>query len=205
MYCNPVVQGGRVYFGSWAGFYYALDQRTGELIWKCQTKPDGVNGGLPDSAAPTLHKNYLYVQKGGRQIAAIHKDRGTIDWTWSAPPGFLQNGTLAAYGNKVYGSAVREVTTLPYNATIYCFSDVESGGELLWQHKGGGGLTASVMTRDKLVFGSSADPFLTCLDPETGTLIWRTHVGGIMLESVPAIYGNRVYALIKNGYLYAVE
>ena len=76
---------------------------------------------------------------------------------------------------------------------------------MLWQYKGGGGLTAPVMTKDKLIFGSSADPFITCLNLENGEIIWRTHVGGMMLESVPALYGNKVFALLKNGYLYAIE
>ena len=40
---------------------------------------------------------------------------------------------------------------------------------------------------------------------ENGEIIWRTHVGGMMLESVPALYGNKVFALLKNGYLYAIE
>ncbi|GAL67977.1 serine/threonine protein kinase-related protein [Jejuia pallidilutea] len=205
VYCNPAVEGNVVYTGSWAGFYYAFDQKTGKLLWKSKTQPDSTLGGLPDSSAPVLHKNYLYVQKAGREIAAINKNSGKIEWAWEAPVGFLQNGTVAAHGNMFFGSAVRQVTTLPYNATIFAFTDVENGGKLQWQYKGGGGLTAPVITKDKLVFGSSADPFMTCLDPKTGNVIWRTYVGGIMLESVPAIYGNKVYALIKNGYLYAIK
>ena len=205
VYCNPVTEGNVVYVGSWSGYYFAFDQETGKLLWRTKTQPEGVNGGLPDSAAPVLHKDHLYVQKAGTFLVALNKYTGEIEWEWFAPPGFLQNGTVAANGDKVFASVVRQVTSLPYNATIFAFSDVENGSEILWQYKGGGGLTAPVMTKDKLIFGSSADPFIICLNPESGEVIWRTHVGGMMLESVPALYGNKVFALIKNGYLYAIE
>ncbi|MFY0654922.1 MAG: PQQ-binding-like beta-propeller repeat protein [Cyclobacteriaceae bacterium] len=205
VYCNPITDGIVVYVGSWSGYYFAFDQDTGKLLWRTKTQPEGSNGGLPDSSAPVLHKNHIYVQKAGHYLTAINKSNGEIVWDWFAPKGFLQNGTVAAYGDKVYGSVVRRVTSLPYNASIYAFQDVEGGSELLWKYKGGGGLTAPVMTRDKLIFGSSADPFVTCLNPDNGEVIWRTHVGGKMLESVPSIYGNKAFALIKNGYLYAFE
>ncbi len=205
VYCNPITEDGVVYTGSWSGYYFAFDQASGELLWRTKTQPEGSEGGLPDSAAPVLYKNHIYVQKAGFFIAAINKYTGIIDWEWAAPRGFLQNGTVAANGNRVFGSVVRKVTDLGYHAEIIAFNDVPNGGEKLWSYRGGGGLTAPVLTKDKLIFGSSADPFLTCLSPETGEIIWRLNVGGIMLESVPSIYGNKVFALIKNGYLYAVE
>jgi outer membrane protein assembly factor BamB len=205
VYCNPIVDGNVVYTGSWAGYYFAFNQETGKLLWRTKTQPEGANGGLPDSAAPVLHKGHIYVQKAGHWLTALDKNDGSIAWEWFAPAGYLQNGTIAANGDMIYASVIRMVTDLPYDATIHTFQDVESGSTKLWTYRGGGGLTAPVLTEDKLIFGSNADPFLTCLDPISGRVLWRTHVGGKMLESVPAIYGNKVFALIKNGYLYAVE
>lgn len=205
VYCNPITKDGVVYGGSWSGYYFAWNQETGDLKWRCKTQPEGVDGGLPDSSAPVLHKNHLYVQKGGSHIAAINKSNGKVDWEWKAPIGFLQNGTVAAQGSMIYGSVVRQVTTIPYSASIYAFSDIAHGGKLQWTYRGGGGLTAPVLADNHLIFGSSADPFLTCLNKKNGKVIWRTHVGGMMLESVPAIYGKQAFALIKNGYLYAIK
>ena len=205
VYCNPVTENNVVYTGSWSGYYFAFKQDTGELLWRCKTQADGADGGVPDSAAPVLHKDHLYVQKQGKYISAINKYTGKIEWEWESPIGFLQNGTIAANDNMIFGSAARHVTTLPYNTTIYAFKDVENGGDLIWQHKGGGGLTAPVITNNKLIFGSSGSPFITCLNPKTGKMKWRTYVGGMMLESVPAIYGDKVFALVKSGYLYAFK
>ena len=47
--------------------------------------------------------------------------------------------------------------------------------------------------------------FINSLDPKNGNLLWRVYTGGEMLENAPAIYGNQVFALGKNGYLFAIE
>jgi outer membrane protein assembly factor BamB len=204
-YPHPATDSARVYTGSHDGYYYAFDQVTGDVVWSTNTSnPDGT-GGKPDSAAPVLWKGKVYVQKRGHWIAALDQDTGAQLWEWEAPGGFLQNGTIAAYDNKIFGSAIRLLTAIPYNSSIYAFNDVENGGNKLWEYKGGGGLTAPVVAEGKLIFGSTGDVFLTCLNPNDGSVIWRFYTGGAMDESVPALYGNKVIVLCRNGYLFAVK
>jgi outer membrane protein assembly factor BamB len=205
VYCNPAADDERVYSGSWAGYYFALDQETGKLLWRTRTNNGNPSGGLPDSAAPVLWKNHLVVQKAGHELAALHKDDGRIAWTWEAPDGFLQNGSVAALDDRIFGSVVRQVVEIPYNATVVAFEDVEHGAKEVWRYRGGGGLTGPVVTDDKIIFGSSADMFLTCLDPEDGSLRWRLFIGGQMRENVPALYGNMLFAHGNNGFLFAVR
>ncbi|MFC1760651.1 PQQ-binding-like beta-propeller repeat protein [Planctomycetota bacterium] len=205
VYCCPVVDDTTVYAGSWSGYYFAFDQETGQMRWRTATNNGNLHGGLPDSAAPALWKDHLYVQKLGYRLIALHKDSGEVKWEWKGPAGFLQNGTIAAHDDKIFGSIARRATMLPYNATILAFHDVEHGGDKLWEYRGGGGLTTPVMTQDKLIFGSSCDPFLTCLDPGSGTVKWRFYTGGEMMENSPALYGHKIFAHCKNGWLLAVE
>ncbi|ANQ52804.1 PQQ-binding-like beta-propeller repeat protein [Flammeovirga sp. MY04] len=204
VYCNPIIHEDIVITGSWAGYYFCFDQNTGKLIWRTKTQPDHGKGGLPDSSAPVLFKNKIYVQEAGNRLTALDLLTGKKLKSWKVTPGFLQNGTVAVNSNIMVGSCIRSVTKLPYQADIVAFDPFSKSLDPIWTYNGGGGLTASVLTDQHIIFGSSADPFLTCLDFE-GKVIWRTYVGGIMLESVPSIYGNKVFALIKNGYLYAIE
>lgn len=205
VYCMPAFDDECFYVGSWAGYYFAFEHKTGKLRWRVKTGNIEKGGGLPDSAAPTLHKDHLYVQKGGAFITAINIHSGKVEWEWRAPVGFLQNGTLSGLGDKVYASAVQRVVHIPFESHIYCFADVENGSELLWTHRDGGGLTAPVVSDEQLIFGSSTGMFLTSLDPETGALKWRVFTGGEMTENVPAIYGNRLFSVSKNGWLNAVK
>ena len=205
VYCMPVADDENFYVGSWSGYYFAFDQKSGDLRWRTQTGWPETGGGLPDSAAPTLHKNYLYVQKQGHRIAAINIDSGEIDWEWKSRPGYLQNGTLAGLGDMVFASIGRRVTYIPYHSEIIAFSDVESGSDMLWTFRDGGGLTAPVVTDEQLIFGSTCGVFLTSVDPRTGTLKWRLYTGGEMTENVPAIYGDMLFSVSKNGWLNAVK
>ena len=201
-YPHPATDATRVYTGSHDGRYYAFNQETGAVEWSA--KAGTGSGGDPDSAGTTLWKDHLYVQKRGTAIAALDTASGEEVWVWKAPPGFLQNGAVAAFEDMVFGSVVR-LTSLPYHTTVYAFDDVARGGAIRWSRRGGGGLTAPVGAPGKLIFGSSGEVFLTCLDPKDGSLRWRFKTGGPMEESTPAIYGDKVFALCRNGYLFAVK
>ena len=205
IYPVPVADEDNVYIGSWSGYYFAFDQETGKMRWRTQTNNGNLEGGLPDSAAVVIWKGYVYVQKLGRTLAALNTKDGAIDWEYEVPRPFLQNGTIAAHDDTIYASYAHRVTNIPYNATIIALTDVESGSKELWRYKGGGGLTAPVLTDGKLITGSSCDPFVVCLDPEDGSVIWRFFTGGEMRENVPAIYGNKVYVHSTNGWLYAIQ
>ena len=209
-YPHPATDATKVYTGSHDGRYYAFNQTDGSIVWSVDTsnKPDSSSGGNPDSAGMVLWKNHVYVQKRGSRIAALDKDTGVEVWHWRQPANYLQNGTVLAYDDKIFGSVVRDVTAIPYFARIYAFNDVENGGRQLWSYDdggGGGGLTAPVATDGKIIFASSAGVFMNCVDPNNGTLLWRCYVGGPMEEGVPALYGDKVFSHHRNGYFFAIE
>jgi len=209
-YPPPATDDTKVYTGSHDGRYYALNQGNGDVAWSVDTsaKPDAISGGNPDSAGIVLWKDHVYVQKRGSRIAALDRDTGREVWEWKQPANYLQNGAVAAHGDKIFGSVVRQVTAIPYLARIYAFHDVDHGGGELWSYDeagGGGGLTAPVLANEKLIFGSSAGVFMTCVNPDNGELIWRCYVGGPMEEGVPALYGNKVFSHHRNGYFFAIE
>jgi outer membrane protein assembly factor BamB len=206
----PATDKTKVYTGSHDGRYYALYQADGSVAWSVDTseKPDALSGGNPDSAGIVLWKDYVYLQKRGARIAALERDTGKEVWEWKQPANYLQNGAVAARDNKIFGSVVRDVTAIPYLARIYAFHDVDHGGGEIWSYDeagGGGGLTAPVLTNGKLIFGSSAGVFMTCVNQDTGQLVWRCYVGGPMEEGVPALYGNMVFSHHRNGYFFAIE
>ena len=70
---------------------------------------------------------------------------------------------------------------------------------------GGGGYTAPVVTDGKVSFGGTCSIFVTCLDPSNASVKFRVNAFGGMEESVPAIYGNRMFVLNRTGYLYSIK
>ncbi|GAL67990.1 outer membrane protein assembly factor BamB family protein [Jejuia pallidilutea] len=204
VYSIPVKDDKNFYVGSWSGYYFAFDQKTGKMLWRTNTSAHDY-GGLPDSAALMLHEGILYVQQKGGWIAAINTENGNIEWQWKGKRGYLQNATVAAGEDRFFGSVVLKVIELPYSSEIMAFDKIENGGKILWKQDDIGGLTPAVTSKNQLISGSSTSMFLTGLNPKNGEILWRVFTGGEMLENAPAIYGNKVLALCKNGYLFAIE
>lgn len=62
----------------------------------------------------------------------------------------------------------------------------------------------------RVCFGSSTGVFFSWVEAKGNgdgatNLLWRYKTGGIVEESCPAVYGNKVYFLSADGHLYAIE
>jgi polyvinyl alcohol dehydrogenase (cytochrome) len=94
---TPTIVDGAVYVGSWDGFFYALDLRTGTLLWKFQLDaqpavsppptgpPDpGSDGGIVVSSAwfepANAHHSDLVIFGGGYTLYALDAHTGRLFW-----------------------------------------------------------------------------------------------------------------------------
>ena len=93
-------------------------------------------------------------------------------------------------------------------ATLFCIDN--SNGEKLWHYTGASGWTGSSCTNETVIYGSSTESYVVCLDVKGNPdgmpkIIWRTKVGSILEETIPAISGNMAYLLCSDGYVYAFK
>lgn len=196
VYPAPAVDAHNVYTGSWDGHFYALDRRTGGLRWAFHL------GGSPDSAAPVLWKGMVLIQALSRNLHALDAATGRERWRYNVPQGWKMNGTPAAHGNRVLASIYIDNNATPIGATLMALDDAT--GNVLWRYPGGGSLTGAAIARNAAYFGSTNHVFLTSVDLD-GNLLWRYQTKGEVYESCPAIYGGRMFVLVSDGYLYALD
>jgi outer membrane protein assembly factor BamB len=142
------------------------------------------------------------IQALSRNLHALDARTGAERWRYNVPAGWKMNGTPAAHDGKILASIYIDNNGAPIGATMMALDDAT--GKVLWQHRGGGSLTGAAIARDRACFGSTNDVFLSCVDLK-GALLWRYRTGGLVQESCPAISGNRMFVLVANGYLYAME
>ena len=204
VYPSPAVDDRRVYTGSWDGQYYAINKKTGSLDWAHSSF-----GGLPDSAAGILWRN-LYICRTNGELCGLDRDTGEKYWGFLDPREgrgkTVMNSTPSVSGNFAFVSTSIDHDGAALGATLYCI-DNRTGKEL-WHYTGAGGWTGSSCTENTVICGSSTESFVTCLDVKpnpdgTPKIIWRTKIGGILEETIPAISGNMAYLLCTDGYLYA--
>ncbi|MBI4876956.1 MAG: PQQ-binding-like beta-propeller repeat protein [Acidobacteria bacterium] len=212
VYPSPATDGQTVYTGAWGGHYYALDAETGDIRWAYYL-PRGPHPFSqravisPDSGAPLLWNGRLIVAVGPAALA-LDAATGKRLWEYALPPGLGFNVSPATDGERVYVSTKIDINGGNLGARVIALDALTC--KLAWEHQPGGGMTAAAVTPSRVCFGSSTDPFFSCVDPKgngdgTTRLLWRYKTGGIVEESCPAIYGNKVYFLSTHGYLYALE
>ena len=121
---TPTVVAGTVYVGSWDGFFYAVDLRTGRLRWKFQVKPQPAvsprpgqqprdstsDGGLITSSA-WFQKGHgrgadLVIFGGGYTLYALNAQDGALVWhhDYTGRPDLPADPT--ADGTRIFSSPV---------------------------------------------------------------------------------------------------
>lgn len=211
IYPAPATDSRRLYTGGWGGHYLALEQETGAIDWAYYI-PNGPAGqaqrtGLgPDSGAPVLVGDRMFASVGGSTFALDTKTGHRI-WSTPVTDGNV-NVTPATDGKQIIFSPKYDVNGCNSGSGLVSL-DIETG-KRLWAFRPGGGLPGVAIAGNNVCFGSSSDIFFRCISakPEAGSvpqLLWSYRLGSIAEESCPAIYGNRVYFLTADGYLYALE
>ena len=206
VYPSPATDEQQVYTGSWDGYYYALDKRSGRLEWAF-ARPGWPyhRGGGPDSAAPIRFDGKVLVRVVPATLAAIDPQTGRLMWEFRAPATYQINATAAAHGDRIFISAYRDLGGAPLGARLFA---LDTAGRQVWEYRGAGGWPGAAVTNDKVCAGSSTEPFFVCLDPQgngsgTTRVVWRRKLGGVFEESLPAIYGDKLFVLCADRYLYA--
>ena len=203
-YPAPAVDDQRVYTGSWDGQCYAIDKKTGALDWAYSSF-----GGLPDSAAGVIWKG-LFICRTDGELCGLDLNTGEKLWAFRDPREGLgktvMNATPSNSGDYTFVSTSIDHDGAALGATLYCIDN--TNGEELWHYTVAGGWTGSSSTTNTVICGSSTEAFVTCLgvtpNPDgTPRILWRTKIGGILEETIPAISGNMAYLLCSDGYLYA--
>ncbi len=196
---EPFVWKDFAYFGGWDRFMYAFDRKSGKLRWQFQ------QGGGSDSGAPIVTEDgRIFLSKGADKFHALDAKTGEVLWMMHKPyMGF--NVSPAYHDGKVYIGLQRGrgLGGIPINPKVLCV-DADTGKEL-WEHEGGG-LTGAVVGKDgKVYIASTSTPFLYCLNPENGELIWAYRFGDKVEESVPCLYAGMLYIMSGDGYMHAIR
>jgi outer membrane protein assembly factor BamB len=211
IYPAPATDAVRLYTGAWGGHYFGLSQETGDMHWAFYIP--GVPAGQaqrnvisPDSGAPVLLGDRLFASVGGSTFA-LDTRTGRRIWNHPFDDG-RPNVTPATDGRQLIVSPKYDVNGCNLGSRLVSL-DVQTGRKL-WEFHPGGGLSGAAIAGDKICFGSSSDIFFRCISasPEQGSvpkLLWAYRLDGIVEESCPAIYGNRIFFLAADGYLYALE
>ena len=181
---SPLVDDGKVFFGSEDGTVYALDTRTGHTIWTYQAA-----GAV--KASPTLKDGVLYFGDYSGHVQAISEQTGRRIWLASSEGALLGSGTFYSTAAVIYGRVYLGNT----DGRIYAYD--AATGNLDWAYQTGAYVYASPAVTNApglgpTIYVGSYDGNFYALNARTGHVDWTFNAGGKISGSA-TIIGRYVY------------
>lgn len=194
---NIVSHKGRIFFGGSDGFFYALEIKTGLVVWKYYSNAENIG-------TPFIYKNTIYFMTSQNKIYALNIRTGQMVWSHSSLA--LNSQSLSIRGvsrpfvekNRLYISSS--------NGWIAALN--RKTGNWIWQ-------TSLSKATDKfkdadtnpLVYGnyiyiSNYEGHLFCIHKKTGRILWKKPDGSF---NNPVIQGNKIYYTTSSKKLKALD
>lgn len=175
VWAKPLLLDGVLYVTSLDHHVYAVDAQSGEQIWASED----LNGAVPGRPTYDTERGLIYVGTLNSQVYALNARDGSIakvfdasDWVWGSP--VLYEGTL--YFADLSG-------------WLYALS-ADDWAEMVWKDRvtETGGIRASPLVTDTVIYVTSSDGYLRARDRDDGSNIWRapsSEVQGQQILSPP--------------------
>jgi len=181
---SPLVDHGKLFFGTQSGIVYALDTRDGKVLWTYHAA-DAVK------ASPTLKDGVLYFGDYSGHVQAISEQSGRRLWISGSGGALLGSGTFYSTAAVVYGRVFLGNT----DGRIYAYD--ASTGRLDWAVQTGAYVYASPAVTDApglgpTIYLGSYDGTFYALNARSGQIAWSFNAHGRISGSA-TIIGRTVY------------
>jgi outer membrane protein assembly factor BamB len=167
------------FYGGSGGSVYALDEFTGETIWKVGRAETGLdfNARIMMGLADGL----VFGSSWGGEIYALNASDGSVEWTY-------QTGQLP-FGGATINAGVVYMATI--DGTLFALD--EFSGALIWSKTLDGTATSSPLFAQGNIYEGTYAGTMFALDAFTGTEVWSTKGFGLIDVSTPAYDGTAIY------------
>jgi outer membrane protein assembly factor BamB len=187
---SPLLLGNRLYVGDWNGDVWALDARTGRVIWRFHT-----HGPVKGSVASSGRRLYVGSYDGHLYCLTLG---GRLVWRAAGQPRLYGGAQFystpaVAYGRVYIGST---------DGKVYSFG--ATSGRLRWSHSTGGYVYSSPAVWNELVFVGSYSHRFYAFDAATGAVRWTFDANGPISGS-PTVIGKIVYFATLARRTYALD
>jgi len=162
-----------LFFGSNDKFIYALDARTGDLIWKKET------GGKVVSS-PCVINGTVYIGSNDGKLYALDALGGQERWTF--PTGLMVHASSVVKNGFVYFGAGKKL-----------FSVRAKTGRKVWSLSVDSQLYSSPAVNDKAMFISTLNGTFYCIDYTKGKILWKLPKRSTSEEGSALVEENRVF------------
>lgn len=147
-----------VYAASQDHFLYAINRKSGNLIWKFPLDGDNIDALV---GSPTVAGGTVYVGSFGGTLYAIDAASGNLKWSYKAS-GTLWDGPAVDDGTLYFGDLSGNVYAL----------DAATGQNIRWMTQVTGGVKATPLVQDGIVYVGTDQDRLYAFETGNGQAVW---------------------------------
>ena len=197
---SPAIAGTRLYVGGIDGNLYALDARSGAVIWRLRT------GGRIWSS-PAVADGAVYVGSLDGKLYKANAADGVLRWAFATDGAALDSGAFG-YDRRTIQSSPSVGDGIAYvgsrNGTLYAV-DAERGtlrwrfdNSVFWSN------TSPARANGLVYAGNSDGLFVQGVDARSGKEAWK-YTTALQVFASPSVAGDAVYTGDWAGSMYAVD
>ena len=192
---SPVVAEGRVIFGSGDGQVYALEAKTGALVWKFAT-------GDVVHASPAFADGRVFVGSWDSRLYALDAKTGRELWHFQAGLDPKDHNQVGFQSSPAVADGIVYVGCR--DAQLYALDAATGKEKWRFDNHGSWVITSPAVVNGHVLFGTSDTAKIHVLDAATGTLQRSMQAGSFVFAS-PTIAGSVAYVGVMNGSLLAFD
>ena len=192
MVSTPVIADDKLLLGAWDRHLYALDKRTGALIWKWNNG-SSVRNFSPASCTPLIRDSVVYVVAPDRFLSAIDLRGGKTLWR-TKEGGLRESIGMSADGTVIYGKSMQD--------TVVAYSARAVQPEILWKMNVGYGydhVPSMLSEADGTVFFGTRNGVVYAIDPKDRTIRWAHKIDHSMVNTVRVRSSHELIATTMDG------
>ncbi len=187
MCCIPLIHDGVIYFGCCNHNLYAVNVRTGKLLWKYKSSD------LFFESSPVYWEGMIFAGSYDRNMYALDAKTGKFMWKYETSD--KVNSMPFVWNGRVYFASK--------DRNVYCLDARD--GKLVWKYTTQDEIGSSPAIYEGKVFIGSFDKNFYCIDAETGNLVWKFATQGeVYHANRPLIHDGVVYFVSFDNNMYAV-
>jgi outer membrane protein assembly factor BamB/Icc-related predicted phosphoesterase len=195
---KPLIYDGKVIFGAWDTFLYALYLKDGALAWKWTNGNPGVLYS-PAACWPVAAHGKIFIVAPDRFMTAIDAATGKTVWRSNRHQVREAIG-LSADGQTVYARCMTD--------TLLAFSASATTPQLRWLTPCGYGYDidpSMPLEKDGVIFFGTKNGFVFAVDAKSGAVKWQHRVGVTVVNTVAPMAANRVVVTDMDGRVKMIE
>ena len=179
LWATPATDGTTIYLPAMDHHIYALDAKSGSLVWESENLGGAVSG------TPAVGPNgELYVGTFNKEMLALDSKTGKVNWRF-ATQGWVYSGPALDNGVLYFGDL---------NGYFYALKTADHTE--LWPAKApaatsNNGISGTPLVDQGVVYYTSEDGNIYALDAATGNSRWNKTIGG-KLYAPPVLAGDKI-------------